>query len=84
MPLLSLNINWNNSVIFHPILTFFYYLKLLDFLVMILLFGPIFAPRPQIGKIARMQHGPKTTLQKSGFPSSSASKEGAGVAAETS
>ena len=61
IPLLSLEINWHNSIIFLPILTFFIIncLFLLDelngvqindisLLVKILVFGLSFAPRPQI------------------------------------
>ena len=71
IPLLSLDFNGHNSIIFHPILTFFILnclflrdesngvqIKALSFLVRILVFGSIFAPRPHMGKIMRMD--PKT------------------------
>ena len=71
IPLLSQNINGHNSVILHPILTclilnclFFWdqvigvKIKALYLLVKILVFGPIFAPRPHIGKIVRMDPKP--------------------------
>ena len=58
IPLLSLDFNWHNSIIFHHILTFFILnclflrdesngvqIKALSLLVKILVFGPIFAPR---------------------------------------
>ena len=64
IPLLSLDIMWNNSIIFYPILTFFILnclflgdesigvqIKAISLLVKILVFGPIFAPRPYMGKI---------------------------------
>ena len=70
-PLLSLDINWHNSIIFHPILTFFILnclflwdesngvqIKALSLLVNILMFGHIFAPRPHIGKIVHMDPKP--------------------------
>ena len=71
IPLLSLDINWHNSIIFHPILTFFILnclflrdesngvqIKALSLLVNILMFGPIFAPRLHMGKIVRMDPKP--------------------------
>ena len=71
IPLLSLDINGHNSIIFYPILTFFILnclflrdesnsvqIKALSFLVMILVFGPIFAPRLHMGKIVRMDPKP--------------------------
>ena len=71
IPLLSLDINWHNSIIFHHILTFFILnclflqdgsngvqIKALSFLVKILVFGPVFAPRPHMGKIVRMDPKP--------------------------
>ena len=71
IPLLSLDINGHNSIIFYPILTFFILnclflrdesnsvqIKALSLLVEILVFGPIFAPRPQMGKIVRMDPKP--------------------------
>ena len=67
IPLLSLDINGHNSIIFHPILTFFILnclclrdesngvqIKALPLLVKILVFGTFFAPRPHMGKIVRM------------------------------
>ena len=61
IPLLSLDINGHNSIIFHPILTFF---------ILNCLFlrdesngAPFFAPRPHMGKIVRMD--PKPTFKKS-------------------
>ena len=72
IPLLSLDIKWHNSIIFHPILTFFIIncfflrdesngvqIKALSLLVKILVFGPIVSPRPHMGKIVRMD--PKST-----------------------
>ena len=57
----------HNSIIFHPILTFLILnclffrdesnsvkLKALSLLVIIFVFGPIFAPRPHMGKIVRL------------------------------
>ena len=71
--LLSLDSNGHNSIIFHPILTYFILnslllrdesnslqFKALSLLVKILMFGPIFAPRPHMGKIVRMD--PKRVL----------------------
>ena len=62
IPLLSLDIIGHNSIIFYLILTFF----ILNFLflrdesngVSILVFGPIFAPGPHMGKIVRMDPKP--------------------------
>ena len=45
IPLLSLNINWHNSVIFYPILTLFFF-ELLVFSRKISLFGLDFGVRP--------------------------------------
>ena len=71
IPLLSLDIIRHNSIIFHPFLTFFILNRLflrdksngvqikdLSLLVKILVFGPIFAPRPHMGKIVRMDPKP--------------------------
>ena len=71
IPLLSLDFNGHNSIIFHPILTFFVLnclflrdesngvqIKALSLLVKILVFGPIFAPRPHMGKIVRIDPKP--------------------------
>ena len=71
IPLLGLDIIGHNSIIFHPILTFVILnclflgyesngvqIKALSFLVKILVFGPIFAPRPHMGKIVRMDPKP--------------------------
>ena len=71
IPLLSLDCNWHNSIIFYPILTFFilnclflrdklngFQIKALSLLVKILVFGPIFAPRPHMGKTVRMDPKP--------------------------
>ena len=71
IPLLNLDFNGHNSIIFHPILTFFVLnclflrnesngvqIKALSLLVKILVFGPIFAPRPHMGKIVRMDPKP--------------------------
>ena len=74
IPLLSLDFNWHNPIIFHSILTFFILnwlflrdksngvqIKALSFFVKILMFGPIFAPRPHIGKLVHMD--PKQPLK---------------------
>ena len=71
IPLLSLDINGHNSFIFHLILTFFIsnclflrdksngvQFKALPLLVKILVFGTLFAPRPHMGKIVRMDPKP--------------------------
>ena len=71
IPLLSLDIIGHNSIIFYLILTFFILnclflrdesngvqIKALSFLVNILVFGPIFAPRPHMGKVVRMDPKP--------------------------
>ena len=70
IPFLSLDINGHNSIIFHPILTFFILnclfsrdesnvqIKAIYLLVKILVFGPIFAPRLHMGKIVRMDPKP--------------------------
>ena len=71
IPLLSLDINGHNSIIFYPILTFFIInclflrdesngvqIKARYLFVKILVFGPIFAPRPHMGKIVRMDPEP--------------------------
>ena len=71
IPLLSLNINGHNSIIFHLILTFFILnclflrdesngvqIKAVSLLVNIFVFGPIFAPRLHMGKIVRMDPKP--------------------------
>ena len=71
IPLLSLEINWHNSIIFHPILTFFIInclflrdelngvqINAISRLVKILVFGPSFAPRPHMGKIVHMDQKP--------------------------
>ena len=71
IPLLSLDILGHNSIIFYPILTSFILnclfsraesngvqIKALFLLVKILVFGPIFAPRPHMGKIVRMDLKP--------------------------
>ena len=62
IPLLSLDFNGHNSIIFHPILTFFIlnclFLRAISLLVKILVFGPIYAPRPHMGKIVRMDPKP--------------------------
>ena len=87
IPLLSLDINWQNSIIFYPILTFFILnclflrdesngvqIKALSLLVKILVFGPIFAPRPHIGKIvAWTQNHPKKVGTCPGLPLQSVS-----------
>ena len=74
IPILSLDINLHNSIIFHPILTFFIWnclfsrdesngvqIKAPSLLVNFLVFGPIFAPRPHMRKIVRAwtQNRPK-------------------------
>ena len=69
--LLSLKILWHNSIIFYPILTSFILnclfsraesngvqIKALSLLVKILVFGPIFSPRPHMGKIVCMDPKP--------------------------
>ena len=71
IPLLSLDNNWHNSIIFHPILNFLiliclflkvesngFQIKAISLLVNILVFGPIFAPRLHMGKIVRMDPKP--------------------------
>ena len=71
IPLLSLDINGHNSIIFHPILTFSIlnclflqdesngvHFKVIPLLVKILVFGTLFAPRPHMGKIVRMDPKP--------------------------
>ena len=71
IPLLSLDIIWHNSIIFYPILTFFILnclflgdesngvqIKAISLLVKILVFGPIFALRPHMGKIVSMDPKP--------------------------
>ena len=71
IPLFSLDINGDNSIIVHPILTFFIsnclflrdgsngvQIKAIALLVKILVFGPIFGPRPHMGKIVRMNPKP--------------------------
>ena len=71
IPLLSLDILGRNSITFYPILTAFILnclfsraesngvqIKALSLLVKILVFGPIFAPRPSMGKIVRMDPKP--------------------------
>ena len=63
--------NGHNSIIFHPILTFFILnclflrdesncvqIKAIYLLVKILVFSPIFAPRPDMGEIVRMDPKP--------------------------
>ena len=54
--------NWHNLVIFHPILIFLF--KLLVY--SILVFDPIFAPKPRIFHKQHCANGPKTTLKMSG------------------
>ena len=71
IPLLSLDINGHNSIIFYLILTFLIInclflrdesngvqIKAIYLLVKILVFGPIFAPRPHMGKIVRVDLKP--------------------------
>ena len=70
IPLLSLNIIWHNSIIFCLILTFYILncffldesngvkIKALSLFVTILVFGPIFAPRPHMGTIVRLHPKP--------------------------
>ena len=82
IPLLSLDILGHFSIIFYPILTSFILnclflraksngvqIKALSLLVKILVFGPIFAPRPYIGKIVRMDpNQPKKVGTCPGLP----------------
>ena len=82
IPLLSLDFNGHNSIIFHPILTFFILnclflrnesngvqIKALSLFVKILVFGPIFAPRPQWVKLcAWTQNHPKKSERVLAFP----------------
>ena len=65
IPLLSLDINWHNSIIFHPIFCLFLrdelngvQINAISLLVKILVFGPSFAPRPHMGKIVHMDQKP--------------------------
>ena len=84
IPLLSLDINGHNSVIFHPIFTFFilnclcfhdksnsFNIKALALFVKMLVFGPIFAARPHMGKIVHMDPKPPLKRRDVSWPSPS-------------
>ena len=84
IPLLSLDIIGHYSIIFYLILTFFILnclflrdesngvqIKALSLLVNILVFGPIFAPKPQMSKIVRMDPKPALKSRDVSWPSPS-------------